>query len=637
MKECTIERVFEKENIDLALSHLSQKKDSCGIDRVKLSEVSHFWTTNQDKIIDSVLNGKYEVGIVRQTDILSPSRKKRTISTMNSVDRLLARALLQVIGLEIDAILSSKCYAYRANLSPQTMAETAADYIEAGNEWVTEIDVKSFFDSIPQDRLSDQINDLFSDKRLVRFLMSFVKCKVDNDGDIHYLNVGILQGSPLSPLLSNIYLMDFDFKTSSQYVNYCRYGDDVRVFFRTLQEAEDARKKIEHELIEMGLRVNGQKSGVYTAINRPCLGYEFYEKGGHVYSQRIISHRKEVYSKWKQDSVRKIDHHYHIVNDGILTKKDFSILFENEENKHFLPVETMDSLSVYSSVSFSSNFFKFVSSENLVINIIDRSGEQLGSFIPNKKKGDYKVEIAQIKLLTDEKRHLKIARKLQNANIFNLRAVLRYYERRGHSQEIREAIDYITEILEKVKAESTIDNILMYEAQARQKYYMCFNQIINNDAFRFVKRTRRPPQDPLNAMISFGNTLLYTRLANEIYRTSLDIRFGILHNSATRAESLNLDLADLFKPVLVDRTIFTLVNRKMLDVTADFRSMDRGGIYLSENGKRIFLKELERKLLQTVKIGSETKTYEQLLRNEVRNLSAYFRNGRDYKPYRYVN
>ena len=131
--------------------------------------------------------------------------------------------------------------------------------------------------------------------------------------------------------------------------------------------------------------------------------------------------------------------------------------------------------------------------------------------------------------------------------------------------------------------------------------------------------------------------MLYTRIANEIYRSSLDIRFGILHNSSKRAESLNLDIADLFKPVLIDRTIFTLVNRNMLGVSTDFRSMDGGGVYLSESGKRTFIKELERKLYQSVKTGNGSKTYEQLIRDEVRNLCAYFRNGKDYKPYRYVN
>ena len=508
--------------------------------------------------------------------------------------------------------------------------------MEEGNDWVLEVDVKNFFDTIPHDSLKNRINHVFSDSKTAGFITAFVRCKVDDDGDIHYINQGLIQGSPLSPMLSNIYLTDFDSIIEKEH-KYCRYGDDVRVYCKSLDEAEKLKKEIEILLIEEGLRLNVQKSGVYIAINRPCLGFEFYEKGGHVYAQKIINRKNEVYSKWKQDSVRKMDHHYHIVNDGILTKKDFTILFENDEGKYYLPVETMDSLSVYSSVTFSSAFFKMASMEHLFVNVFGQNGERLGVFIPEHMKSDYAVEMAQVKTLNDEKNHLKLARKFQYANIFNLRANLRYYERRSHSETLKAAISNISDILNKVKNVSTVEKILMYEAQARQKYYACFNEILNDEEFRFENRTRRPPKDPINAMISFGNTLLYTRVSNEIYRSSLDIRFGIIHNSSKRAESLNLDLADLFKPVLVDRTIFTLVNRNMLSVTTDFRSMDGGGIYLSESGKRAFIKELERKLYQKVKTKSGDKTYEQLVRDEVRSLSAYFRNGYDYKPYRYVN
>ena len=494
MIDIGLDAVFSDKNIVQALSHLSEKKDTCGTDGVLLSEVGDYWKFNKDKIIDSVYEGKYEVGIVRQTDVLVNSKKKRTVSTMNSVDRLLARALLQIIAPKMDIVLSSKCFAYRNGIGTGDMAEAAASYIEAGNEWVTEIDVKSFFDTIPHGRMKEKINSFFSDEQMSRFIASFIRFKVDDDGDIHYMNQGLIQGSPISPILSNIYLSDFDGLMGEKYGSYCRYGDDVRVYSPTIHVAELVKKEMEEHLIEESLRINGQKSGVFTAINRPCLGYEFYEKGGHVYAKRIINTRKEVYSKWKQDSVRKIDRNYHIVNDGILTKKDFTILFENENGKYFLPVETMDSLSIYSSVTFSSSFFKFASNEHLFIEMIDQTGERVGSFVPEHIKGDYKVEMAQIKLLNDEKRHLKLARKLQHANIFNLRANLRYYDRRKHSPVLREAIDFISDVLEKVKTFSAIDNILMFEAQARQKYYSCFNEVLNDDDFRFVKRTRRPPR-----------------------------------------------------------------------------------------------------------------------------------------------
>lgn len=176
---------------------------------------------------------------------------------------------------------------------------------------------------------------------------------------------------------------------------------------------------------------------------------------------------------------------------------------------------------------------------------------------------------------------------------------MRYYERRKNSERLREEVTYISQLIQKLNEAKSVTQLMTIEAQSRQRYYRCFNTILDDEDFIFEKRTRRPPEDPLNAMISFGNTLLYQRIANEINRTSLDIRIGIVHAAGSRPESLNLDLADLFKPILVDRTIFTLINRKMLDAT-DFVEVENNGIYLSAKGKRLFIREFERKIYQKI-------------------------------------
>ena len=195
----------------------------------------------------------------------------------------------------------------------------------------------------------------------------------------------------------------------------------------------------------------------------------------------------------------------------------------------------------------------------------------------------------------------------------------------------------MTELLIKINEAKTTESLMIYEAQTRQKYYKCFNEILNEEGFCFTTRSRRPPRDALNAMISFGNTMLYQQLAGEIRMTSLDIRFGILHNSKYRAESLNLDLADLFKPVIVDRTIFTLVNRKMISPYKDFKELKNGGVYLNETGRYKYIREFENKLSTQIKTGKAYKTYHELLREEVRKIESFFRKKEAYKPYKYVN
>ena len=101
---------------------------------------------------------------------------------------------------------------------------------------------------------------------------------------------------------------------------------------------------------------------------------------------------------------------------------------------------------------------------------------------------------------------------------------------------------------------------MLVEARARELYYRMINEIISNEDFHFTIRTKRPPKDPINALISFENVYLYNRIATEINKTSLDIRIGFVHFTTNRSQSLNLDLADIFKPIIVDRVIFSLIN-----------------------------------------------------------------------------
>ena len=115
----------------------------------------------------------------------------------------------------------------------------------------------------------------------------------------------------------------------------------------------------------------------------------------------------------------------------------------------------------------------------------------------------------------------------------------------------------------------------------------------------------------------------------------MDIRIGIVHAAGSRPESLNLDLADLFKSIIVDRTIFTLVNRKMIDTT-DFVEVENDGVFISNHGKKLFIQEFERKLYQKIEIDNQKRSYEYVIRREIQKLKNFMETGEEYKPYKYV-
>lgn len=340
---------------------------------------------------------------------------------------------------------------------------------------------------------------------------------------------------------------------------------------------------------------------------------------------------------WRKNRIRSVNRDFTIVNDGILCREDYNILFENGTGKRYIPRETTGIINVYSDVVFSSNFFKFMDQSGIRVNLFDKYGRFTGMFMASENPGTGKTLLKQASLYMDTEKRREIAGEIESAAIYNIRANLKYYDRRKNADlrlEIKE-MDNIINFIEKAKS---INAMMLLEAKARKIYYGAFNRIMNKEGFEFKERTRRPPMDPVNALISFGNCCLYGRIASEIVKTSLDIRIGFIHATGDRSMSLNLDIAEIFKPVIVDRTIFTVVNKGMLDVSLHFRRDDEtGGVYLNREGREIFLRELETKLNLSREFEGKKMTYTSRIKAEIGKLNKTVSSGCVYKAFRCVD
>jgi CRISPR-associated protein Cas1 len=171
------------------------------------------------------------------------------------------------------------------------------------------------------------------------------------------------------------------------------------------------------------------------------------------------------------------------------------------------------------------------------------------------------------------------------------------------------------------------------EGHIREQYYKTFDNILQNKDFIFGQRSRRPPQNPLNTLISFGNSIMYTLVLSEIYKTHLDPRIGFLHATNFRRFTLNLDMAEIFKPIIIDRLIFSLIDKKMI-TKSDFEKQ-LGGILLKEKGKRKFVEELDKKLQTTINhrsIGRKV-SYRRLIRLELYKLAKHLLGEQKYEPF----
>lgn len=638
MKKLTMSDIFTHEQTEEALTHLSTKKDTCGIDGLYLSELRDDWNINGERYLSLLREGKYKPGIIQIYEIVNYSGKRRSISSFNSVDRLVLRCLATSLEKYYDSIFSASSYAFRPGLGVDKAVAAFAGNLNNGLNRVAIIDIKHYFDSIPIDRLEMILKRIIDDKILLSLFHKFLYCKISEDNVIKTKNKGILQGSPISPFLGNLYLSLLDTQLESMRVPFCRYCDDISMFFASFEEAKEGYTKVNDILTnDLEMDINTQKSGIYEGIKQNYLGYSFTKnkKQNQILAIKKKKAPPQIYQHWSTTTIQRIDRNYHIINNGILNRKDFTILFENNHGKKYLPVEATESLNVYSSVIFSSDFFKYISSKKISVNIFDKYGELAGTFSPPETLHGGLTMLKQAAIYLDENKRKLIARKLEIASLHNMRSNLKYYERHHSNEKLKDGIASFSEWITAMNEASNVPMLLTIEARARQLYYSLFHEIIDDPAFEFTKRTRRPPKDPLNALISFGNVFLYNRIATEIQKTSLDIRIGFVHSTNRRNQSLNLDIADLFKPLIVDRAIFTIINRHMIHASEHFENTEDGGIYLNKEGKQIFINELENKVYQKQTAENQPRTYDTRIREEIQKIFRFVCYDEQYKPFKY--
>jgi len=282
----------------------------------------------------------------------------------------------------------------------------------------------------------------------------------------------------------------------------------------------------------------------------------------------------------------------YITSMGELTRKDNSLCFRKDQKNVYIPIENTKEIYCLNEVSINSKLLDFLSSNNIVVHFFNYFGNYSGTFYPRNQYNSGKLLVNQVKTFNEKR--LVIAKAIVNGIGLNIEDILYHYYRHG-KKEVKETIDWINEVFkERLNKAANIPEIMAVEGEVWLRFYEDFKYFLPKD-FVMNKRVKRPPDNPINALISFGNTLLYTKTISAIYRTHIDQRISFLHEPSDGRFSLSLDISEVFKPVIVFKTIFELVNRKKLQVEKHF---DRKVNYclLNDEGKKIFIEAFEERM-----------------------------------------
>ena len=314
---------------------------------------------------------------------------------------------------------------------------------------------------------------------------------------------------------------------------------------------------------------------------------------------------------------------YYLFSAGRLRRKDNTLAFEFDGGRRIIPVEDIDHLYCFAPLDFNSKVLEFLAQQQVCMHLFGYYGYYAGSFIPREGLNSGFLLVKQVEHYLDNKKRLELARIFVEGAIHNIR---RNLEKREEYQETCQRLD---DLRKGLKEAAAITEVMSIEAHARKAYYAEWSSITG---WEFEKRSMRPPQNALNALISFGNAMLYTTILKEIYHTAINPTISYLHEPSERRFSLALDMAEIFKPVFVDRLIFRLINLNKLqehhfDINVNYT-------YLSEEGRKIYVQEFEEQMEKTILHRNLKRNvrYKSLIRLDLYKLIKHILGEKPYNP-----
>ena len=324
---------------------------------------------------------------------------------------------------------------------------------------------------------------------------------------------------------------------------------------------------------------------------------------------------------------------YYLFNPGQMERKDNTLKFtpfaiDEDGTEH--AVEDINEFYCFGSLKANSSLFNFLGQKDICVHFFDYYENYTGSFMPRDSLLSGRMLLAQTAAYQNKKKRVAIAQKLIDGAAYNMVRNLMYYNRRGKDME--DIIQIINDLARRISETTDVDELMGIEGQIRKTYYEAFDLILND--FRMGERSKQPPQNEVNALISFGNMMCYSQCLRAIHQTQLNPTISYLHTPGERRYSLCLDISEIFKPIIIDRVIFRVLNRREIQSKHFDWKLNR--CLLNESGKKVFVRAIEDKLEETFQhksLGRKV-SFRHLIKLECYKLAKHLLGIEEYKPFK---
>lgn len=287
-----IEEILSDENLKTAIKKVKANKGAPGVDKMVIDELDEYFAKNKDKIVQSILDMKYHPQPVKRVYIPKPNGKMRPLGIPTVVDRVIQQAVANKLSEIYEPVFSNYSFGFRPNRSAHDAIYHALDLINYGYEWIVDLDIEKYFDTVNHDKLISILRENVNDRRTLHLIRSFMRAGVMDNGFVSSNTRGVPQGGPLSPVISNVYLDKFDKELEARNLNFVRYADDCIIFVKSEMSANRVMKSVTSWLEKkLFLKVSATKTKVVRPNNSSFLGFTFWNDGG-IWKCKALDDRK---------------------------------------------------------------------------------------------------------------------------------------------------------------------------------------------------------------------------------------------------------------------------------------------------------------------------------------------------------
>lgn len=541
---------------------------------------------NEDQFVEELYSELMENRVTMQPSdafiIHKDDGGQRLLEKLGIKELILHHYLLKTITDIFDRFFEETSIGFRKGISREKAIEMVKQAVAEGYRFVIESDIADFFPSVKLDKLFALLDFYIPEKDVL--LKSLLKkcCSTGYvlNGIFHERKQGLAQGSPLSPILANLYLDAFDEYVQQLGVKMVRYADDFIILTREYEQAQQVFRDIKNYLAGLGLRTKSEK----TFIKPLEKGFQFL--GITFRHSEVVVLPEEEYKRLKKPLYITESYLFLSLNGEALD------ILRNGKPIQTIPLRRLSEIIVMGKAAFSTAVLRKCVERNIPFTITLGSGYYITTVKPDSKNyyGLAHVHAQRYFSLNDHE-NLAIAKEIASIKVQNAITLFRQKYIAGNNK----IISSLNQTVPKIEQAANLNQVRGAEGMAARVYYQGINILIDNQKFHIRKRQRKKP-DPINSLLNLGYYLLYGRINATIRALGLNPYLGFLHSPGDSYESLVADLQELFR-ARIDRFVIRLINLRIIDIK-DFKDTGRGS-YLKPEAKKRFLHHFEREMEKT--------------------------------------